>query len=50
MGLCHFIVSGIIAQYKNDWDLNTGRGNAAGWAAVVFIWLFAVGFGFSWGG
>ncbi|KAG8945579.1 hypothetical protein FRC00_010060, partial [Tulasnella sp. 408] len=29
----------------DNWDAH----RAAGWAAVVFIWIFAIGFGFSWG-
>jgi sugar porter (SP) family MFS transporter len=45
MGICHFIVAGIIALCENDWPAH----RAAGWAAVVFIWIFSVGFGFSWG-
>lgn len=48
MGIAHFVVAGIIAQYDGRWDTRSG-GSAAGWAAVVFVWLFAVGFGFSWG-
>jgi len=49
MGICHLVVAGIIAQFTDDWNAENGRGDAAGWAAVVFIWLFAIGFGFSWG-
>lgn len=56
MGICHFVVAGIIGVYKPQWDLASAQGVAAssaatsaGWAAVVFIWLFAIGFGFSWG-
>lgn len=45
MGLCHFIVAGIIAECRHDWLAH----RAAGWAAAVMIWLFAIGFGFSWG-
>lgn len=45
MAICHFIVSAIIAECRDDWQAN----RAAGWVAVVFIWIFAVGFGFSWG-
>lgn len=55
MGICHFVVAGIIGQFKADWDLaNVGQAvpaaaKSAGWAAVVFIWLFAISFGYSWG-
>jgi len=45
MGLCQFIVAGIIAQCQADWPAH----RAAGWAAVGFIWIFSIGFGFSWG-
>ena len=45
MALCQFIVAGIIAQCQDNWPAH----RAAGWTAVVFIWLFSIGFGFSWG-
>jgi MFS family permease len=35
MGLCHFIVGGIIATCQDNW----GAHKAAGWAAVVFVWV-----------
>lgn len=51
MGICHFVVAGIIGQFKPQWDSGNASSAAtsAGWAAVVFIWLFAIGFGYSWG-
>jgi MFS family permease len=53
MGICHFVVAGLIGQFKAEWDLEpefvSASAKSAGWAAVVFIWLFAIGFGFSWG-
>lgn len=51
MGCCHFIVGGIIGGFRERWDAGTGgsAGDSAGWAAVVFIWFFAVAFGYSWG-
>ena len=51
MGICHFVVAGIIGQFRDRWDMEVvpASATAAGWAAVVFIWLFAIGFGFSWG-
>ncbi|MCO5566239.1 hypothetical protein L7F22_019915 [Adiantum nelumboides] len=51
MGACHFIVAGIIGQFNDRWlaNIETSSTNSAGWAAVVFIWIFAIGFGFSWG-
>lgn len=65
MGLCHFIVAGerslmrkvarskadsirtagIIGTCRDNWEAHT----AAGWAACVFIWIFAIAFGYSWG-
>lgn len=45
MMICHAIVAGIEGSFMSDW---TAHGNA-GWAAVVFIWLFAVNFAYSWG-
>jgi len=45
MGICHFVVAGIIGTCSGDWPSH----KAAGWAAVVFVWLFAICFGFSWG-
>ncbi|KIM82444.1 hypothetical protein PILCRDRAFT_820292 [Piloderma croceum F 1598] len=45
MGICHFIVAGIIGSCRSDWPAHKG----AGWAAVVFVWIFAICFGFSWG-
>uniref|UniRef100_A0A060T9Q9 ARAD1C39600p n=1 Tax=Blastobotrys adeninivorans TaxID=409370 RepID=A0A060T9Q9_BLAAD len=45
MGMCHFIVAGIIGGFHANFDNNPG----AGWAAVVFVWLFAIFFGYSWG-
>lgn len=45
MGSCHFIVAGIIGAYGNDW----ANHRAGGWAAIVFVWLFAGHFGYSWG-
>jgi sugar porter (SP) family MFS transporter len=45
MGICHFVVAGIIGTSRTDWAAH----KAAGWVAVVFVWLFAICFGFSWG-
>lgn len=51
MGICHFVVGIIIARVNPDPKNPIGFQNhpAAGWVAVVFIWLFAIAFGFSWG-
>ncbi|CAI7676309.1 unnamed protein product [Penicillium pancosmium] len=47
MGICHIIVAGLMGTYAKDWAI--GRSGAAGWAAVVFVWLYEVNFGYSWG-
>ena len=43
MAICHFVVAGIL---KNNPESASG---ASGWVAAVFIWIFAIAFGFSWG-
>lgn len=45
MAACHFIISGIVASYEDDWPSHQG----AGWAACVMVWLFVIFFGYSWG-
>ena len=45
MAACHFIISGIVASYEDDWPNHQG----AGWAACVMVWLFVIFFGYSWG-
>ncbi|PWN47377.1 general substrate transporter [Violaceomyces palustris] len=45
MAACHFFVAGIIGGFRDRWETH----KAAGWIAVVFVWIFAMGFGFSWG-
>ncbi|PLB35390.1 putative MFS monosaccharide transporter [Aspergillus candidus] len=45
MAACHFIVAGIIGSYQHSFDSHSG----AGWAAVVFVWLFIINFAYSWG-
>ena len=45
MAVCHFIVAGIIGSYQHSCDSHSG----AGWAAVVFVWLFIINFAYSWG-
>lgn len=43
MAISHFIVAGITGAYQDDWDNHQG----AAWACVVFIWLYAIHFGYS---
>ncbi|KAK6455969.1 putative sugar transporter, high affinity [Scheffersomyces xylosifermentans] len=45
MGICHFIVAAILGTYGDTMANHLH----AGWAAVVFIWIFAIAFGYSWG-
>lgn len=45
MACCHFIVAGIIGAYSDKWATH----KAAGWVAVVFVWIFSANFGYSWG-
>ncbi|EKM78770.1 hypothetical protein AGABI1DRAFT_92337 [Agaricus bisporus var. burnettii JB137-S8] len=45
MGACHIIVAGISGKYQDSWASH----RAAGWAASAFVWIFAIGFGYSWG-
>lgn len=45
MAVCHFIVAGIIGSYSGDFQNH----RAAGWAAVVFVWVFIINFAYSWG-
>ncbi|KAH7099832.1 general substrate transporter [Auriculariales sp. MPI-PUGE-AT-0066] len=45
MGACHFIVAALIGQFRDSWETH----RAAGWVACVFVWLFAIAFGYSWG-
>lgn len=45
MAVCHFIVAGIIGSYSGDFENHP----AAGWAAVVFVWIFIINFAYSWG-
>ncbi|KAJ5910535.1 hypothetical protein N7504_005178 [Penicillium tannophilum] len=45
MASCHFIVAGIIGGYQGKWLEN----RAAGWTAIVFVWIFVINFAYSWG-
>ncbi|KAF8917435.1 general substrate transporter [Mucidula mucida] len=45
MAGCHFIVAILTSLYHDSWTSHS----SAGWAACAFVWLFAVGFGYSWG-
>ena len=45
MFLCQLITGCLGAVYQSSWASN----QAAGWAAVVMIWLYIVNFAYSWG-
>ncbi|KAH0041131.1 sugar transporter, partial [Aureobasidium melanogenum] len=45
MFICHIVVAGIDGSYETDWSQH----KAAGWVSVVFVWLFACNFAYSWG-
>jgi len=45
MAACHLIVAILTSQFRSDW----GAHPAAGWAACVMVWIFALAFGYSWG-
>lgn len=46
MGISHIIVAALYGSYgPTNW---VGHG-AAGWVAVVFVWIYEVNFGYSWG-
>jgi MFS family permease len=45
MATCHIIIAAIVAADRNSWPSH----KAAGWGAVVMVWLFVVHFGYSWG-
>ncbi|CZR67016.1 related to quinate transport protein [Phialocephala subalpina] len=45
MAICELIIGVIVATCGHDWASHS----AAGWAAVVFVWLYIVNFAYSWG-
>lgn len=45
MGVNHLIIAVIFAKNQHQWPTH----KAAGWAAIVMVWLFAGNFGWSWG-
>ncbi|KAI1122027.1 sugar transporter [Nemania abortiva] len=45
MATCHIIIAVIVARNAGQWASQA----SAGWAAVVFVWIFVIFFGFSWG-
>lgn len=45
MAVCHTMLAILSGVYENSWPEH----RVAGWWAVVFVWLYAISFGFSWG-
>jgi len=45
MAVCHTMLAILSGIYENSWPDHP----VAGWWAVVFVWLYAISFGFSWG-
>lgn len=45
MGIAHIIVAALYGSFGKNWEAHS----SAGWAAVVFVWLYEVNFGYSWG-
>jgi len=49
MAISHFIVAGITGTYGDNRNGGFENHQGAAWTAVVFIWLYAIHFGYSWG-
>lgn len=45
MAVCHTMLAILSGVYEDSWPSHP----VAGWWAVVFVWLYAISFGFSWG-
>lgn len=45
MGVSHLIIAVILAKNIDNFHNH----QAAGWAAIVMVWLFVIHFGYSWG-
>jgi len=45
MAFCHIMVAILTGLFHNSWASHA----AAGWVACVFVWIFAMAFGYSWG-
>ncbi|KAF9468048.1 general substrate transporter [Collybia nuda] len=52
MAACHIIVAVLTGLFHDSWKScieAAHRLQAAGWVACAFVWIFAIGFGYSWG-
>ena len=45
MAACHLTIAVLTGLYHHSWKSHS----AAGWAACALVWVFAIGFGYSWG-
>ncbi|OCL05260.1 quinate permease [Glonium stellatum] len=45
MCICQVVVGVIVATCSSNWSAHA----AAGWAAVVFVWIYIINFAYSWG-
>ncbi|KAJ5309362.1 uncharacterized protein N7443_001823 [Penicillium atrosanguineum] len=45
MGISHIIVAALDGAFNKNWAAH----RAAGWVAVVFVWIYEINFGYSWG-
>lgn len=45
MATCHVIIAIIVAKFNGSWSTHM----AAGWAAVVMVWIYIASFASSWG-
>lgn len=45
MGTCHILVAILSGLFEDSWASHV----AAGWAACALVWIFSIGFGYSWG-
>ncbi|KAF4596319.1 hypothetical protein EYR38_007696 [Pleurotus pulmonarius] len=47
MAACHLIVAVLTGLFHESWANHQAA--SAGWAACALVWVFAMGFGYSWG-
>lgn len=45
MAFCHILVGILSSKFQDSWPSH----KAAGWVACVFVWIFSIAFGYSWG-
>lgn len=45
MATCHIVIAILTSIFHNSWQSHI----AAGWVACAFVWIFALGFSYSWG-